>query len=457
MIFHKVYLTHRTSFPVSHTTSYLRGEYMYQFRDPIHGFIDVSDGELKIINSKPFQRLRNIRQLATTYLVYHGAEHTRFGHSLGVMHLTSRVFDSITQKKPLLFSPDEVENSKRAAWYRQILRLIGLTHDLGHAPFSHASEELFPDSKAHEDYTRQIICETEVADHINEIGKQFQSEYGEDYAITPELIWMIYEGKDLTNEKFILPDFIFLKSLMDGELDCDKMDYLLRDSLYCGVTYGQYDLNRFVSTLTAYKSDDKLQLAIERGGIQALEEFVLARYFMFIQVYFHKTRRYLDKLLVSSLKKILPDSKYPEDTNDFLKWDDNRVLSLMADSNHPTVKSFKERSIMTCVYESKAHADTSDSNNAKIIFNILETEFKDSVLYDSVDKAAHKLAPTVLAYQDDSGKGIMIYDEKTGEVRNIMEESRILDSIVKPISIKRIYAEKLIVDDAKNKISALHN
>ena len=116
---------------------------MYQFRDPIHGFIDVSDDELKIINSAPFQRLRHIHQLATTYLVYHGAEHTRFGHSLGVMHLTSRVFDSVTQKVPNLFSEDEQENRVIIAWYRQILRLIGLTHDLGHAPFSHASEELF--------------------------------------------------------------------------------------------------------------------------------------------------------------------------------------------------------------------------------------------------------------------------------------------------------------------------
>ena len=109
---------------------------MYQFRDPVHGFIEVSDEELRIINSAPFQRLRNIRQLGTTYLVYHGAEHTRFGHSLGVMHLTSRVFDSIVKKKTHLFSEDVEVNNKRIIWYRQILRLIGLTHDLGHAPFS---------------------------------------------------------------------------------------------------------------------------------------------------------------------------------------------------------------------------------------------------------------------------------------------------------------------------------
>ena len=428
---------------------------MYQFRDPIHGFIEVSNDELKIINSAPFQRLRNIHQLATTYLVYHGAEHTRFGHSLGVMHLASRVFDSVTRKKNNLFSDDFTENENKTKWYRQILRLIGLTHDLGHAPFSHASEELFENGKEHEDYTKIILCHTEIADHIRFIGKRFKEDYGEAYDITPELIWMIYAGEDVTNEKFIMPDFLFLKSFMDGELDCDKMDYLLRDAHYCGVSYGTYDLNRFVSTLTAHKKNNQLQLAIERGGIQALEEFVLARYFMFIQVYFHKTRRYLDKALIKSLKEILPDGKYPDNIEDYLKWDDNRVLNLISESSGTACLSFKSRKIMTCVYESKAHADKADAQNVKIIYNILKDSFGEKVLYDSVDKGAHKLAPKLLLPNDDSGKGIMIIDQKTDEVKNIMEESVVLDSIVKSISIKRIYAEKEIVEDVKKKIKEL--
>ena len=432
---------------------------MYQFRDPIHGFINVSVDELKIINSAPFQRLRNIRQLATTYLVYHGAEHTRFGHSLGVMHLASRVFDSVIEKNPLLFSSDVEENTNRVAWYRQILRLIGLTHDLGHAPFSHASEELFVNGRVHEDYTKKIICETEIADYINDIGKQFVDKYGEGYNINPELIWMIYEGKDITNDKFIMPDFLFLQSFLDGELDCDKMDYLLRDAHYCGVTYGKYDLNRFVSTLTAYKleSENTLQLAIERGGVQALEEFVLARYFMFIQVYFHKTRRFLDKALVSCWKEILPNGKYPDDVNDYVSWDDNRVLSLISSNEDEAVKRFRKRDIMTCVYESKAHAEKSDGLNVKMIFNFLYKEFGDNILLDSVDKAAHKLSPALLSSNDDSGKGIMIVDDKTKNVTNIMEESIILGSIIRPISIKRIYAKKSIADDVVKKIKEIQN
>ena len=429
--------------------------FMYQFRDPIHGFISVTEGELKIINSAPFQRLRNIHQLATTYLVYHGAEHTRFGHSLGVMHLTSRTFDSVVEKNPLLFSDDAEENKKKIIWYRQILRLIGLTHDLGHAPFSHASEELFENGREHEDYTKQIICNTEIAEFINEIGATIKAELGESYDITPELIWLIYEGKDVTSEQFIMPDFLFLKGFMDGELDCDKMDYLLRDAHYCGVTYGKYDLNRFVSTLTAYKSDNRIQLAIERGGIQALEEFVLARYFMFIQVYFHKTRRFLDKSLVCSLKEILPNGKYPVDTTEYLSWNDNRVLNLISSTQSTSVKKFKNREIMTCVYESKAHAEKADIINAKILFNLLKDEFGDKVLFDSVDKAAHKLTPALLSPNDDSGKGIMIIDDKTKEVKDIMEESLILGSIVKQISIKRIYAEKDIVDTVIKKLKEL--
>ena len=428
---------------------------MYQFRDPIHGFISVSEEELKIINSAPFQRLRNIHQLATTYLVYHGAEHTRFGHSLGVMHLTTRVFNSVVDKNDLLFSSDPEENKKRIDWYRQILRLIGLTHDLGHAPFSHASEELFVDGKVHEDYTKEIICKTEISEYIKEIGKRYVQKYGIEYDITPELIWMIYDGKDITNDKFIMPDFLFLQGFMDGELDCDKMDYLLRDAHYCGVTYGKYDLNRFVSTLTVYKSDNHLQLAIERGGIQALEEFVLARYFMFIQVYFHKTRRYLDKALILCLKDILPDSKYPDNIEEYILWDDNRVLSAISVSQNEVVKRFKRREVMTCVYESKAHAAKADGLNAKMIFNVLQSEFGDKVLFDSVDKAAHKLSPTLLTSNDDSGKGIMIVDDKTQEVTNIMEESVILDSMIKSISIMRIYANRDNVGDVLRRIEEL--
>jgi len=285
----------------------------YKFRDPVHGFIYVRPLEKKIIDSRPFQRLRGIKQLALTHLVYHGAEHTRFGHSLGVMHLVTKAFNSaISKENPF--------TKEQADWYEQILRLIALTHDLGHAPFSHGSESVFPDGLEHEDFTDKIILNTEIADFIREIGNEFVHKYGKEFDITPELICSIYHGKNISN-----PDFIFLKKFMDSELDCDKMDYLLRDSLYCGVNYGKYDVERLISCLTTYKRDSNIFLAIEKGGINVFEEFVLARYFMFVQVYFHKTRRFLDKMLVEYLRTSLPNGRYPNNVDDYLEWNDARV------------------------------------------------------------------------------------------------------------------------------------
>lgn len=428
------------------------------FRDPVHGFIEVSEMERRIVDSYPFRRLRNIRQLATTYLVYHGAEHTRFGHSIGVMHLVSRTFDAITQKNPCLFRKNAQENQTVVQWYRQILRLIALTHDLGHAPFSHASEELFPDGRTHEEYTRDIINHSEIAEHIHAIGADFQARHGAQYAITPDLLWSIYGEEDVLADNYIMPDFKFLKSLMDGEMDCDKMDYLLRDSKFCGVSYGKYDLDRFISTLTVYKNPEGtvMQLAISSGGLQAFEEFVLARYFMFIQVYYHKTRRYFDYLLVKCLKEILPDGKYPLNVDAYLAWDDVEVLHAMKNKASALTKQYFARTTMTCVRETPAHAQPADNKNLEIIYRALVNEVgEDNVMLNKVDKTAHKLLPAFLPTNDDSGKDIKIIDKYTGAAKNIMEDSLILAGIVDPIKIRRLYVNKDHAVRAKKLIRGL--
>lgn len=184
-----------------------------KFRDPVHGFIEVSALERELIDSEPFQRLRNIKQLAMTHLVFHGAEHTRFGHSIGVMHMVTRAFESAVKNG----KPDWTES--KIAYYRQILRLIALTHDLGHAPFSHAAESVFPSGMEHEDFTRKIVLETEIGSIIYKIGDVFQKEHGSEYQITPELICDIYQGKEPGPNM----EYVFLKSFMDSEMDCDKM------------------------------------------------------------------------------------------------------------------------------------------------------------------------------------------------------------------------------------------
>lgn len=426
---------------------------MYQFRDPVHGYIEVSDLEMKIIDSQPFQRLRRIKQLATTYLVYHGAEHTRFGHSLGVMHLVDKAFQWTLNHyekdtgKPLF-------HEVLRAWYLQILRLIALTHDLGHAPFSHGSEALFNEGVEHEDYTRKIICETEIAEYIYQIGKDFQFQYGagSEYDITPELLWQVYRGEaEQGSEKdHRRADFIFLRSFMDSELDCDKMDYLLRDSYYCGVNYGNFDINRLLSSLTVYHKGPIMQLAVERGGIHAFEEFVIARYFMFIQVYFHKTRRYLDRLLVTSLPHILPEGTYPVEVNAYLKWDDELVMMKIREKADtlPCAAALLHRQVQSCVYQTNAHSRSADVSLFGAVLHQLRKQLKKDILVDSAEKLAHKI-PKLEDSEAGSGKGIPIIVDFSDKPVSIFTESILLRNLVDPINMKRIYVEKQDADRAR--------
>jgi len=445
---------------------------MPQFRDPIHGFIHVSRDEQKIIDSPPFQRLRNIRQLGTSYLVYHGAEHTRFGHSIGVMHLVTRAFSAVTENTKGLFRHDFKENTAYILWYRQILRLIALTHDLGHAPFSHASEELFPKGLSHENYTEKIIKETVIAEYIKEIGAKLHTDISESVGIssddliqnlkirpiTPELIWTIYGEKPrLADDEYIMPDFMFLKGFMDSELDCDKMDYLLRDSYYCGVKYGEYDLDRLISSLTVNKNEQEntLQLAIKSSGIQALEEFIIARYFMFIQVYFHRSRKAFDKLLIKGLTEILPDGKYPEGVGDYLAWDDVSVLHKMRYKDiSSSSRQYIERKKMHCVYESSAHVATGDRQFIKTMSDkLLPNSFPGhTFFFDESDKMPHGLLPSGFLPGDNDSDAIKIINSNTDEAEDVLENSILLTGISgsnNKINICRIYAEGKSIDAIK--------
>ena len=230
---------------------------------------------------------------------------------------------------------------------------------------------------------------------------------------------------------------------MDGELDCDKMDYLLRDSYYCGVSYGRYDLDRLISSLTAYKDKNAkiLQLSIQSGGVQAFEAFVLARYFMFIQVYFHKTRRYFDKVLINALKEILPDEEYPQELSEYLKWDDVRVMYEMKMSNGVYSQQYLKREAMRCIRESGAHADEDKiklwRNSCK---RINKDEGAEVAMFDEIDKKAHRLIPFTQEYKSEIEVNVL--DRYTGEVRSIMGDSRILQGIVPKISICRVYAKE---------------
>lgn len=240
------------------------------FRDPVHGFVVVDDPLiLDLIGTSEVQRLRRIRQLGAAYGTYHGAEHSRFTHSLGAMHVMRRVLAHLHDDGIAL-----EEGERRAALAAALL------HDLGHGPFSHLWEQASPSGWGHEEWTRAIIAgDTEV----NRVLRQG------DPAL-PERVMAILSGN------YPAP---FLCRLVSSQLDVDRMDYLLRDALLAGATYGRYDLDRLIHTMAVAEG----QLVVASKGLSNVEEYLLARYFMYWRVYFHKTIRGQEVLFKSLMAR----------------------------------------------------------------------------------------------------------------------------------------------------------
>ncbi|GBF33258.1 deoxyguanosinetriphosphate triphosphohydrolase [Desulfocucumis palustris] len=404
---------------------------LYEFRDPIHGLIPLNKAERNIIDTEVFQRLRNIRQLGTSYKVYHGAEHTRFGHSIGVMHLVGKVFDSLWQRLNYLgVQADEFNR------LRQTARIAGLLHDIGHAPFSHVGENkrygLFrklqdvdgKERDGHEVYSRLIIKNI-LGDYINKFFGPLE--------IKVEDVLTILIGK--TSDKHLR----FVDDILSGQLDADKMDYLLRDSHYCGVQYGKYDLHKFLSSLTICRSEqDEWQLGLSIDGVNVAEEFIFARYWMFLQVYFHKTRRIYDYYLSSYLKSIFP-SGYPLDLIQYIELNDNEILQrIYRDAKAGTnnwAKCFYERNHSSEAFVSKPHLEENEEK---------QQDDKDHVTW-VIEKFEEKYPPQndPLSYYVDQAKGTAAKELIT--IKTFLEEAEEESEHRLPaIPIRLKYTNKII-------------
>lgn len=243
----------------------------YVFRDPVHGNISVTDPTVfALIQSPEFQRLRRIRQLGTSFISYPGAEHTRFAHSLGVYHLMDRVLKHLTERQLVDLDPEEHVLACCAA----------MLHDIGHGPFSHLFEKLT--GMHHERWTEEIISNPATSVYELLAGRNAQWP-----ARITSIIAGTWDGPP------------YLKELISSQLDVDRMDYLLRDSKMCGVTYGQFDLDRLIQTITVLDG----HVALTDKGIHSAEEFLLARYFMYWNVYFHKATRSIETVLDKLLER----------------------------------------------------------------------------------------------------------------------------------------------------------
>ncbi|MFD0621194.1 HD domain-containing protein [Paenibacillus sp. GCM10027629] len=248
------------------------------FKDPVHKYIHVQDQTIwDLINAKEFQRLRRIRQLGTSYLTFHGAEHSRFSHSLGVYEITRRIIS-------------QFERSGYSDWpqeERLLALCAALLHDLGHGPFSHSIEEAF--QMHHEDWTCRIIRENS---EIHEVLRRISDDF-------PERVASVIQK---TYDKPIVVH------LVSSALDADRMDYLLRDAYFTGVNYGTFDMDRILRVLRPYRG----RIVVKESGMHAIEDYLMSRYQMYWQVYFHPVTRSSEIILRQIFKRAqeLYDNEY---------------------------------------------------------------------------------------------------------------------------------------------------
>lgn len=308
----------------------------HEFRDPIHTFIRVDTDERQVIDSRPFQRLREIHQLSMSYLVYPAATHKRFEHSLGVMELATRIFDVITNNGNLHSSvKDHVPQGAQLEYWRRVLRMGALCHDIGHLPFSHAAEhELLPKGWDHERLTVEIICSAEMQEIWKSITPPLRAE---------DIVKVAVGQKKLRDFSLTIWENLVSEIVVSDFFGADRIDYLLRDAYHTGVAYGRFDHHRLIDTLRILPrtSDDTREpsIGIEAGGLQSAEALILARYFMYKQVYFHPVRRIYDIHLQDFLKAHLPGARFPTNLRAFLNLTDVHVLGAM----HEAVRSRNQR------------------------------------------------------------------------------------------------------------------
>jgi hypothetical protein len=285
----------------------------FQVRDAVHNFISLTDEEVRLVNTPVFQRLRGIRQLALANLVYPGALHTRFDHSLGVCHIARLMAEQLCLK----------------GGETRLVRLAALLHDLGHGPFSHVSEEaleLYGDrsklppkqkkEKIHEVVTGHLIChDADIAVILSRRTRQ--------------------EIADLLSNSRVRP---VLHAIVSGPLDADKQDYLLRDSLFCGVPYGHFDLHQVLRSFVVAGSRNNRDLMLDPNGLHAVEQYVLAKYYLTTNVYRHRVRLITDQMLtraivlgieqdgIKELKRLYQFDNSDRFYSNYCRWDDSRFL-----------------------------------------------------------------------------------------------------------------------------------
>ena len=381
---------------------------MKVMRDPVHGYIHVEYQVIwDCINAKEFQRLRRIHQLGGTYEVYHTAEHSRFAHSLGVYEVSRRMVNEVSGLKELS-EEDKVT-----------VMCAALLHDLGHGPFSHAFESITP--VAHEVYTQRVILEdTEINKVLRQVSDDFPKKVASiiDYSHPNEL----------------------LNQIVSGQLDADRMDYLLRDAYFTGTSYGKFDLERILRTMRV--KDNKI--VVKESGIHSVEDYIMARYHMYWQVYYHPVGRSYEAILYSIFKRMkdlyqqdasslsdlemfIPFLKQEDTIADHFKLDENAALygfTLLSEGSDPILKDLSRRMLNRDLFE---YENIQDQLDLDIIHEKVEKMGYDPEYYVITDSA--KQSP-YKPYKGGEGHNIWILRED-GSIQELSRISNIVSAIVR--------------------------
>lgn len=397
----------------------------HEIRDPVHGFIKMSSDERKILDSFPLQRLRDIHQLGLTYLVYPSSTHKRFEHSLGVVEPATKVFDVITTSENIHSrieeSLPEINEEGGKGYWRKVVRIAALCHDVGHLPFSHTGEnELMPEKWNHERMTVKILKE-KLASLFEELTPPVRVEDVIKIATGPRVL-----SKINSNMKFSKWETILAEIIVGDVFGADRMDYLLRDSHHLGVPYGEFDHFRLIDCLRILpdpQSGDP-KIGIEIGGLHVAESLLLSRYFMYSQVYLHHVRRihdiHLREFVKSWLKKTRDEPHFPIEVEEFLAFSDsNIILEILGPSNEHRHKITK-REHYRLIYE-RSLSDIAESPEAvRVIYCALREKFGEGNV--KIDE-----------YEEEGGIADFPIIDRNGEIASSQNVSKVLNQIPRTV------------------------
>ena len=304
--------------------------------DAVHGFIRFNSFEQLIIDSEPFQRLHGIHQLGIAYLVYPGATHTRFEHSLGTMHLATEIFSRLRSKGFILHE---------SQYWEQIIRLAALCHDFGHLPFSHDAEKELLGKAGHEQWTKRAIF------HLAPLLEQL-SEFFPGKEICQDICKMAIGEKKLLEmgeEVVFSAEEKVLSQIVTGDFfGADRIDYLLRDAQCTGVSHGLFDYQQLIEMLTIANVNGSLQMCVEENGVESCEALLLARHFMHKRVYSYPSVK-LYKLHLARFMKIFFEGKpFLQELEHYLSLSDYEVITALRKSaKDSSAKGHKEALALT--------------------------------------------------------------------------------------------------------------